>query len=142
MQTPDLERNKAVVLRYIDEIQNGHDIGAFENIFTEDFIDHTASGGGIFQGGIDGLKQGYEMFLNAFPDLRSTVNLLVAEADKVVAYKTLTGTHRDSFLGVPATDMQVEFKIISIYGIRDGKIAEFWGLQDELSLMRQLGGET
>jgi len=142
MQPSKLEKNKAVVQRYIDEIQNGHSLDAFESIFTDDFVDHTASGGGMFQGGIDGLRQGYEKFLNAFPDLRSTVNLLVAEADKVVAYKTLTGTHRGSFLGVSATDKRIEFEIISIYGIRDGKIAEFWGLQDELSLMRQLGVVT
>ena len=142
MRPSDLEKNKAVVHRYIDKIQNEHSIDAFESIFTDDFVDHTASGGGMFQGGIDGLRQGYKEFLNAFPDLQATVNLLVAEADKVVAYKTLTGTHRGTFLGYPATDKRVEFKIISIYGIRDGKIAEFWGLQDELSLMRQLGVVT
>lgn len=54
------------------------------------------------------VKSGLDPFLSS---------RLVAEADKVVAYKTLTGTHRGTFLGVSATDKRVEFKIISIYGI-------------------------
>ena len=87
MQTSILEENKAVVQRYIDKIQNGHSIDAFESIFTDDFVDHTASGEGMFQGGIDGLRQGYEKFLNAFPDLRSTVNLLVAKPIRLLHTK-------------------------------------------------------
>ena len=135
----ELEKNKAVVQRYIDEVQNGHSIDAMESIFAEDFVDHMALFGGLFVGGMEKLKQGYVTFLNAFTDLQSTVEALVAEGDKVVAYKTLSGTHRGTHQGVAATGKRVQWQIISIYGIRDGKIAEYWGLQDELSLKRQLG---
>jgi len=133
-----LEKNKQIVVRYVDEIQNGHKIDAIENIFAEDFIDHTASGDGLFLGGIEGLKKGYATFLRAFPDLHAIVDDLIAEGDKVVAYKTLTGTHSDTFLGIPTTGNRVEFKIISIYSIKNDKIAEYWGLQDETSIKRQL----
>ncbi len=139
MQTSELEKNKAVVMRYVDEIQNGHSIDAIDSIFAEDFVDHVAINGGLFLGGIDGLKRGYATFLNAFPDLHATVEDLIAEGDKVVAYKTLTGTHRGTHLGIPATGKRVQHKIISIYGIKNGTIAEYWGLQDELTLMQQLG---
>ncbi len=139
MQTSELEKNKAVVMRYVDEIQNGHSIDAIDSIFAEDFVDHVAISGGLFLGGIDGLKRGYATFLNAFPDLHATVEDLIAEGDKVVAYKTLTGTHRGTHFGISATGKRVQHKIISIYGIKNGKIAEYWGLQDELKLMQQLG---
>ncbi|WP_171121793.1 MULTISPECIES: ester cyclase [unclassified Ruegeria] len=138
MGNETVEANKAVVQRYIDDIQNGHSLDAICEVFAEDFIDHTASGGGAFVGGIEGLKQGYASFLRAFPDLHASVEALIAEGEKVVAYKTLRGTHSDDWLGVPATGSEVEFKIISIYKVKDGKLSEFWGLQDEVSLRQQL----
>ena len=137
MQTLELEKNKAVVMRYVDEIQNGHSIDAIDSIFAEDFVDHMASSGGLFVGGMDGLKRGYATFLNAFPDLHVTVEAMIAEGDKVVAYKTLTGTHSGPHLGIPATNKCVQYQIISIYGVKNGKIVGYWGLQDEMSLMRQ-----
>ncbi len=139
MQNSEFERNKAVVQRYVDEIQNAHSLDALESIFAEDFIDHMASSGGLFVGGMDGLKRGYASFLNAFPDLQVTVEDMIAEGDKVVAFKTLTGTHRGTHLGVPPTGKRVTYQIISIYRIKDGKITAYWGLQDELSLKRQFG---
>ena len=139
MPSSELEKNKAVVQRYVDEIQNAHSLEALESIFAEDFVDHMASSGGLFVGGMDGLKRGYAAFLNAFPDLQVTVEDMIAEGDKVVAFKTLTGTHRGTHLGVPPTGKRVTYQIISIYRIKDGKIAAYWGLQDEISLKRQLG---
>ena len=139
MSRSNLEQNKAMVMRYVNEIQIGHSLETLESIFADDFVDHMASSGGLFVGGMDGLKIGYAAFLNAFPDLNVTVENLIAEGDKVVAYKTLTGTHQGPHLGIPATNKRVQYQIISIYGIKHGKIAEYWGLQDELKLMQQLG---
>ncbi len=139
MQSSELEKNKAVVQRYVDEIQNAHSLDTIESIFDEDFTDHMASSGGLFLGGMDGLKRGYATFLNAFPDLHVTVEDMISEGDKVVAYKTIEGTHRGTHLGIPPTGKRVQYQIISIYRIKNGKIAEYWGLQDEMSLKRQLG---
>ena len=139
MQSNDLEKNKAVVQRYVDEMQNAHSLDNIEDIFAEDFVDHMASSGGLYLGGMDGLKRGYATFLNAFPDVHVTVEDMIAEGDKVVAYKTLAGTHRGTHLGIPPTGKSVQYQIISIYRIKNGKIAEYWGLQDEVSLKRQLG---
>jgi predicted ester cyclase len=83
----DTKANKAVVQRYIDEIQNGHCLDTMGEVFAEGFIDHTASGDGLFLGGIEGLTEGYAAFLRAFPDLWANVEAIVAEGDKVVAYK-------------------------------------------------------
>ena len=139
MQSNDLEKNKAIVQRYVDEMQNAHSLDNIEDIFAEEFVDHMASSGGLFVGGMDGLKRGYTTFLNAFPDLHVTVENMIAEGDTVVAYKTLSGTHRGPHLGIPPTGKHVQYQIISIYRIKDGKISDYWGLMDELSLRRQLG---
>jgi predicted ester cyclase len=72
--------------------------------------------------------------------LHAAVDDLIAEGDKVVTYKTLTGTHSDEWFGIPAMGNHVEFKIISICRIKDNKISEFLGLQDEITLRQQLKG--
>jgi predicted ester cyclase len=50
-----------------------------------------------------------------------------------------TGTHRDTFLGVPATGRWVEVKGVVIDRLESGKMADSRILMDTLSLMQQLG---
>jgi steroid delta-isomerase-like uncharacterized protein len=138
MKNSNLEENKAIVQRYVDEIQNKHNLDAIEDIFSSDFIDHMDSFGGLFQG-LDGLKRGYSHQLTAFPDLQMTVQKLIAEDDKVVVYKTGTGTHCEEYNGIPATGKKIKFTNIYIFRIKDKKIAEYWGLFDEYGVKRQLG---
>ncbi len=134
-----VQANKAIVRRYVDEVQNGHSIEALETIFSNNFIDHTNAFGGVFQG-IEGLKQGYLDMLKAFPDFRATIHDQIGEEDKVVTYKTITGTHKEAFLGIPATGEKIEFKVIDIFRIEENLIAECWFLFEELRFMQQLGG--
>ncbi len=138
MKNSNLEENKAIVQRYVDEIQNKHNLDAIEDIFSSDFIDHMDSFGGLFQG-LDGLKRGYSHQLTAFPDLQMTVQKLIAEDDKVVVYKTGTGTHCEEYNGIPATGKKIKFTNVYIFRIKDKKIAEYWGLFDEYGVKRQLG---
>ncbi len=138
MKNSNLEENKAIVQRYVDEIQNKHNLDAIEDIFSSDFIDHMDSFGGLFQG-LDGLKRGYSHQLTAFPDIQMTVHELIAEGDKVVVYKTGTGTHCEEYNGIPATGKKIKFTNVYIFRIKDKKIAEYWGLFDENGVKRQLG---
>ena len=138
MKNSNLEENKAIVQRYVDEIQNEHNLDAIESIFSSDFIDHMDSFSGLFQG-LDGLTRGYSQLLTAFPDLQMTVQDLIAEDDKVVVYKTGTGTHCEEYQGIPATGKKIEFTNIYIFRIKDKKIAEYWGIYDEYGVKRQLG---
>ena len=138
MEISDLQMNKAVVQRYVDEIHNDHSIDAIESIFSSEFIDHMDTYGGLFQG-IYGLKKGYAAAFQAFPDLKAIVCQMIAEEDKVVLHKTVMGTHRGEFRGIPATGKKVEYQSIYIFRIENNKISEYWGLQDELKLMQQLG---
>ena len=138
MKIFDLQKNKAVVQRYVDEIHNDHSIDAIENIFSSEFIDHMDTYGGLFQG-IDGLKKGYAAAFQAFPDLKAIVNQMIAEEDKVVLHKTVMGTHRGEFRGIPATGKKVKYQSIYIFRIENNKISEYWGLQDEWKLKQQLG---
>ena len=64
---------------------------------------------------------------------------MIAEGDRVMTYKTFTGTHTGEFQGIPPTGRPVRFDVMDIVRLEDGQIVEHWGLVDQLGLMRQLG---
>ena len=50
-----------------------------------------------------------------------------------------TGTHTADFAGIPATGNRVTLQFVDIMRVRDGKIVEHWNCIDQLSFMQQLG---
>jgi predicted ester cyclase len=43
------------------------------------------------------------MLIGAFPDLRSSIGLMVADNDLASAFTKVSGTHQGEFMGIPAT---------------------------------------
>jgi predicted ester cyclase len=64
---------------------------------------------------------------------------LIAEGDRVAERSTGRGTHRGEFQSIPPTDKQVTVPGVVFYRIRDGRITEFRGTFDMLSMLQQLG---
>jgi steroid delta-isomerase-like uncharacterized protein len=131
------EQNKQVVRRFVDEYQTGGSESAFAELLHPDFVNHSAAPG--MSPGVDGVAQIFDMFRAAFPDFRATVLDQVAEGDKVVTRKVFHGTHEGDFAGIPPTGRKVEILVIDILRIRDGRLAEHWGVFDQMGLMQQLG---
>jgi predicted ester cyclase len=77
--------------------------------------------------------------VEAFPDLRLTVEDIFCEGDMVAARVAFRGTHRGEFQGIPPTGKEVAFSSIEIDRMVDGKVAEHWFEMDLLGLMGQLG---
>jgi steroid delta-isomerase-like uncharacterized protein len=90
-------------------------------------------------GSPDGLKTFNTSIRTAFPDWHSTVDELIVEGDRVAERWTGRGTHRGTLQGIPATGKRVTVPGVVFYRITGGKIAEFRGSFDSMSLMRQLG---
>jgi steroid delta-isomerase-like uncharacterized protein len=132
-----VEENKAVIRRFVEEVQNQRNWDVFDELNDPTFVNHSSppgvpndrEGGKIFLAG----------FLNAFPDARFTVDDMIAEGDQVVTKKTLTGTHKNELSGIPATGKRVTLQFVDIMRVRDGRITEHWLCMDQLSFMQQLG---
>jgi steroid delta-isomerase-like uncharacterized protein len=132
-----LEANKSVARRLlVDDISKGDERVA-EEIIHPDFYDHTNPPG--MQHGLDGHKAIVRLFRAAFPDSDWSIEDLVAERDRVVARTVFRGTHLGDFFGMPASGKRVEVHGVHVMRIVDGKIAEHWGSNDDLGLMRQIG---
>ena len=78
-------------------------------------------------------------YFTAFPDLRATVEDLIAEDDKVVARWTMRGTHENTVRDIPATGKKVTVNGVTIKRMANGKVVEEWALINMLSLYQQVG---
>jgi predicted ester cyclase len=84
-------------------------------------------------------KQTVTMYRSAFPDVRITVDDVIAAVDKVVLRWHSEGTHRGELEGMAPTGARGSVTGISIDLWKDGKIVESWSEWDNLGLARQLG---
>ena len=131
------EENKALYRRFVDEIVNSKNLNAIDDLMTVDMIEHSPIPGQA--PGREGMKNIMTMIMAAFPDMHSSIDLLVAEGDIVVGRMTTTGTHRGDFMGISPTGKQVKFTEIHIVRIANGKAIEHWGNSDDMGMMQQLG---
>ncbi len=133
------EENKAVVGQEFEEMFNqGGNLDAAEEIYAPDYVGHEPTFGDVH--GVEGAKQFGADFRQAFPDLQTTIEDMVAEGDKVVTRFSIRGTHQGESedLG-PPTGNRIEVTGITIEQFSNGKIVEDWTNFDAMGLMQQLG---
>ena len=94
----------------------------------------------------EGRKQGPEgailasrSFRTAVPDLRCDVEQMIISGDRVVSHLHFYGTFTGTFGRLKGKGQKIDFIATDIYEIRDGKIAANWHIEDNLTLMKQLG---
>jgi steroid delta-isomerase-like uncharacterized protein len=133
-----VEQNKTMMRRYFDEAWNTGNLSVLDEMVAADYANHTPAVPGL-PPGPEGLKPILAAFRAAFPDLRFSIEDMMAEADRVVTRWTLRGTHQGEFLGLPPTGKPVVATGIEIDRIVEGKIVEHWLRADDLGLMQQLG---
>jgi len=131
------EQNKAVARRVLEEAASQHKLELVDELLAPDYVLHDPANPMVRD------RETFKQFLGghytAFPDVKWTIEDVVAEGDKVVVRWTLTGTHQGPLLGIPPTGKQVSMWGISIYRIADGKVAEEWAVSDVMGFMQQLG---
>lgn len=132
------EAAKAVVRRITEEVQSRGDFEVFEELFSNNFIDHTPQPNTTPDKA--GVRKLYTYIRAAFPDFHAEIHWQLADGDRVTTYKTYYGTHEGSFLGVAPTYRQINFETVDVMRVQNGKITDHWGVGNLLSLMRQIGG--
>jgi steroid delta-isomerase-like uncharacterized protein len=130
--------NKQVVRRLIEEGWNQGktdvvpDLLANNCRFHDEVFPHLTSGA-------DSLRRHIESCRVGFPDLKFSIDDTIAERDEVVVHWTARGTHKGSFLGMPATNKKSTVSGTSIYRLEGSKIVESWANWNLMSMMQQLG---
>ena len=101
------EENKAVLRRWI-EAYNERDLETEAAVLAPDYVAHVPAAPDPLEG-LEAWRQFTAPFTEAFPDLRLTVQDIMAEGDMVAARVAFHGTHRGEFQGLPPTGKQVAF---------------------------------
>ena len=125
-----------LVRRLHAALLDARDPAVIDAFFADDFVSHNNPPG--FPPGVDGVKQFFSMFRDAFPDVTVVIDELVADGDRVAVATTFTGTHQGELMGMAPTGKHVSVTGIDIVRIAGGRIVEHRGLTDIVGLMRQL----
>lgn len=118
--------NKALVHRLVDEVMNQGDVEVVDELFAPSLAPIV--------------RRAFTRFRAAVPDWREEIVELVAEGDTVVGRFACSGTHRGEGLGIAPTGRRFE-QVAEVYWLRfkDGKVVDYWGLEDTAGRLQQLG---
>jgi steroid delta-isomerase-like uncharacterized protein len=130
-----LEKNKKLVETLCMTVFHKHDFSCLDEIMRDDYIQHNED----TPQGKAGFKQFFEQMFKAMPDFNYTIKKIIAEGDTVMMYSTTTATHLGEWLGNPPTGNKLNFDVVDIFRIENGKIAEHWDVADTLKLFTQVG---
>lgn len=130
-------KNHEVFEEFVQTVLSGGDIDASDRYVEPKLIDHAPWPG--HPATLAGFKAGVTQLRSSFPDLRVSVERTVAQDDMVVGHLKMSGTQLGQFMGAPASGKTFGIEAIEIVRMRDGRIAEHWGLIDEAGIARQLG---
>jgi steroid delta-isomerase-like uncharacterized protein len=121
-----------------------HDVDAFAALFADDYVNHQTSAAAPKPATGTSAKQATVGFfaarLKGMPDLSVAIEATLASGDMAAASFVYTGTHKGVYFGVAPTEKSLRFTSCDIFRIRDGKIAEHWGMGDIAGVLAQLKG--
>lgn len=81
----ETERNKAIIRRFVEEVQNNKNFVVYDELNDPDFVNLSAPPG------VPADREGGKLYLQAlaeaYPDARYTIDDMIAEGDRVVTKK-------------------------------------------------------
>ena len=120
-----VEQNKLLIQRLVEEAVNQGHLDVLADVADGEFAQAA--------------RQWVGPFREAFPDFSMEIVDLVAEEEKVAAHFRCSGTHLGEWMGRPPSGRRFQdVDEIYIFRVRNGKLTDATGVEDNLSRMRQL----
>lgn len=129
------QANEETMRRFVDEVINKQCLAIIDEVIHPSYVFRTP---GQEINGRQALKEFFIDYHTAFPDLLVTIDDLICTDNKAVLIFTLTGTHENELMGIPATGKQVKINGMTYSRIENGQIIEEWELLDQLTMFQQL----
>ena len=129
---------KETSTRIIEEIFGAGKYDLADELIAADAIGHDAALPEPIKGP-EGLKEAARSYREAFPDLKITVDMAIADGDHAAVRWTARGTHKGDLFGIAATGKQATVTGITIDRYDGGQVVESWTNWDTLGLLQQIG---
>jgi predicted ester cyclase len=123
-------------VRAVFDLFQTRDLERLRDLVTDDFVDHGLPPGVVPPG-----PDGYIATLRWVTDvmkIRYEVHDVVASGDLVAIRATAHGVHTSAHLGFPATGKPYAMPTMHLYRAEGDRLAEHWGVRDELSVLVQV----
>lgn len=127
----------AFVQKILD-VYNSHRVEAFDELLTEDCV---LVRNGVEARGRDEVERVVGRLYRAIPDVRYDADDAILAGDKVALRWHGRGTQQGTYLGVAAPGGEVSYDGITIYELRDGRIARIWVSANVLGLRQPAAPE-
>jgi steroid delta-isomerase-like uncharacterized protein len=134
-QPREQERNKEIARSFFEDVLGQGQLDRYAESHAKDFVAHARDHDATLQEDMAAAKEERK----AVPDMKVSVNQMVAEGDFVAVYWTVSGTNTQAGMGFPATGRKMKIDGMTLFRFKSGKISEEWSVWDMLSVMRQLG---
>lgn len=128
---------KTIVRKVLEEPWKGN-WDVIDEYIAPGYIGHDPSQPKPIQG-IEGTKENYRQYIDAFTGAHIAVDEQIAEGDIVASRWTARGTHTGEITGIAPTGKEVTVSGITISRLEGGKIIEEWTNWDTLGMMVQIG---
>jgi predicted ester cyclase len=123
-------------LRYAQFWNTGEESYARQAL-SGDFVDRTLPAGRA--PGLQGALQASKNFRAAVPDLTSEVDDMTVVGDRAMLHLHFKGHFTGKFKDIQGSGQPIDFQAFDLYRVKDGQIVENWHLEDNLTLLKQLG---
>ncbi|MDQ4076957.1 MAG: ester cyclase [Chloroflexota bacterium] len=129
------EENRELIRHFVEQVVNQHNPDALDQIIAPSF--QTTFPGA--SPGREGFKQAMAAVFRGFPDIRTWIDDIVVDGDRVATRGGWEGTHQGEFQGIPPTGRRVKISYIDIWRVENGQFVENWVQMDFLGMLQQLG---
>jgi steroid delta-isomerase-like uncharacterized protein len=136
-----VETNRCVITRYFEEVWNLGKLDVLDELLTSDYVNHSPGFPNPAPGPV-GLKPIVAHMRTGLADLRYEILECAIENDVAAVYVRCTGKHVAELFGMPATGRSIDIRQMQFERFRQGRICAHWRITDELTMLRQLKGES
>jgi predicted ester cyclase len=126
-----------IAARRYDTFWNTGDEALARVALAPNFVDNTLPTGR--PQGIAGPLSASKLIRLAIPDIRCEIEQMIVAGDRVVAHLRFRGHFTGQLGQVQGHGQTINFIATDIYRVADGRVAENWHIEDNLTLQQQLG---
>ncbi len=132
-----IEASKTVARRAIEEIWNQHNLDAIDVLYAANYV--TRDLGASAVPNREGFKQLVRQAIATAPNVRVSVDLMLAEGDKVAMRYTASNGHGGMAPGALQESRQATVTGALVVRIARGQICESWGAGRMVELLHRVG---